>query len=123
MVSWEEINKMPTSEHGEFDEVKKSPYNFEYYDSSWELEFMKKIEKDVSVKKWTKNHGIVIPYWNKDSKLSGFKPDFLIEREDGTKELIEIKGKHLLPQFEEKRKAAIKWCDARKMKFVVYSKY
>src|SRR3989344_8420571 len=112
---------MPTSERGEFEEATKSPYNFEYYDSSWELDFMKELEKDPSVKKWTKNNNIIIPYWSKDSKLSGFKPDFLIEKEDGTKEIVEIKGRHLLPQFEEKRKAAIKWCEARKMKFVVIS--
>src|SRR3989344_8698461 len=114
---------MATSEHGEFSNTIKSPYSFEYYDSTWELELMENLEKDSLVKKWTKNHGIIIPYWDEDGKLRGFKPDFLIERDDGTKELIEIKGKHLLPQFEEKRKAAIKWCDARKMKFVVYSKY
>ena len=36
---------MPTSEHGEFEENTKSPYSFEYYDSSWELELMKELEK------------------------------------------------------------------------------
>lgn len=114
---------MATSEHGDFDEVTKSPYNFECYDSTWELEFMKTLEKDPTIKKWTKNHGIVIPYWNKDSKLSGFKPDFIVEHEDGSKEIVEIKGRHLLGQFEEKRLAAIKWCQARKIGFRVISKY
>ena len=41
---WEEI-KMPTSEHGEFNETVKSPYSFEYYDSTWELELMGDLEK------------------------------------------------------------------------------
>ena len=45
---------MATSEHGEFDNTVKSPYSFEYYDSSWELELMKDLEKDNSVKKWKK---------------------------------------------------------------------
>jgi len=114
---------MATSERGEFEETKKSPYSFEYCDSSWELELMKKLEKDESVKKWTKNHGIIIPYWDENTKLRGFKPDFLIEKEDGTKEIIEIKGRHLLPQFKKKMAAAQEWCKARKMSFRVISKY
>lgn len=114
---------MPTSEHGEFEETIKSPYSFEYYDSSWELEMMKELEKDSNVKKWTKNHGIIIPYWDENTKLRGFKPDFLVEKEDGTKEIIEIKGRHLLPQFKKKMESAQKWCDARKMGFRVISKY
>jgi hypothetical protein len=114
---------MPTSERGEFDDPKKSPYNFEYYDSSWELELMNELENDQQVVKWTKNHGIVIPYWDEDGKLRGFKPDFLIEKTDGSKELTEIKGKHLLPQFKRKMDAAQEWCKARKMSFRVISKY
>lgn len=114
---------MPTSEHGDFGETTKSPYSFEYYDSSWELELMGELEKDASVKKWTKNHGIVIPYWDEDGKLRGFKPDFLVEKEDGSKELIEIKGKHLLAQFKRKNEAAHEWCKVRKMSFRVITKY
>ena len=114
---------MPTSEHGEFEDTKKSPYSFEYYDSSWELELMEKLEKDNTVKKWTKNHGIIIPYWDENTKLRGFKPDFLIEKEDGTKEIIEIKGRHLLSQFKKKMDAAQEWCKARKMEFRIISKY
>ncbi|MBU2576760.1 MAG: hypothetical protein KKF50_03490 [Nanoarchaeota archaeon] len=114
---------MPTSEHGEFDDTKKSPYSFEYYDSSWELELMKKLEKDDSVKKWTKNHGIIIPYWDENTKLRGFKPDFLIEKEEGIIEVIEIKGRHLLPQFKKKMVAGHEWCKARKVIFRVISKY
>ncbi|MFH1065310.1 MAG: TnsA endonuclease N-terminal domain-containing protein [Nanoarchaeota archaeon] len=114
---------MPTSERGEFEESKKSPYNFEYYDSSWELELMKDLEKDPETKKWTKNHGIAIPYRDEDGKPRGFKPDFLIEKVDGTIELIEIKGRHLLPQFKRKHEAAIEWCKSRKMTFRVITKY
>jgi len=114
---------MPKSERGEFEDTKKSPYNFEYYDSSWELEFMKELEKDPEVIKWTKNHGIIIPYWDQNGKLRGFKPDFLIEKKDGSKEIIEMKGRHLLPQFKRKMEAAKEWCKARKMTFRVISKY
>jgi len=114
---------MSTSEHGEFEDTKKSPYRFEYYDSSWELEMMKDLEENPDVKKWTKNHGIIIPYWDEDTKLRGFKPDFLVEKEDGTKEIVEIKGRHLLPQFKKKMESAQKWCEARKIVFRVISKY
>jgi len=114
---------MPTSEHGEFGNTRKSPYSFEYYDSKWELEQMEKLEKDDVVKKWTKNHGIIIPYWDENTKLRGFKPDFLIEKEDEIIEIIEIKGRHLLPQFKKKMEAAHKWCKARKIIFRVISKY
>lgn len=114
---------MATSEHGEFEETVKSPYSFEYYDSSWELELMKELEKDQDIKKWTKNHGIIIPYWDEDGKLRGFKPDFLVEKLDGTKEIVEIKGKHLLMQFKRKMDAAQEWCKARKISFRVISKY
>lgn len=114
---------MSTSEHGEFEETSKSPYSFEYYDSTWELELIKKLEKDSNIKKWTKNHGIIIPYWDEDGKLRGFKPDFLVEKVDETKEVIEIKGRHLLPQFKRKMNAAQEWCKTRKMNFRVISKY
>jgi len=114
---------MATSERGEVEEPKKSAYNFEYYDSSWELEQMNFLEKDKEVIKWTKNHGIMIPYWDENGKLRGFKPDFLIEYKNGVIELLEIKGKHLLPKFKRKMSAAQEWCKARKMNFRVISKY
>ena len=114
---------MTTSERGEYEEPKKSPYNFEYYDSSWELELMKDLEADSEVAKWTKNHGIVIPYWDDDGKLRGFKPDFLVEKIDKSIELIEIKGKHLLLQFKRKNDAAHEWCKARKIMFRIITKY
>lgn len=114
---------MATSEHGELDNCKKSPFNFEYYDSSWELEHMQEFENDSEIIKWTKNHGIIIPYWDEDGKLRHFKPDFLIEKKDGTIEIIEIKGKHLLSQFKRKNDAAHGWCKARNIIFRVISKY
>ncbi len=114
---------MPTSERGEFGNPKKSAYSFEYYDSLWELELMKDLENDPKVAKWTKNHSIIIPYWDEDGKLRGFKPDFLVEKTDGTKEIIEIKGKHLLALSKRKMEAAREWCKTRKMEFSVISKY
>ena len=115
---------MPRPEKGDFEDCKKSAYNFEYYDSSWELDYMKELEADENVTKWTKNHGIVIPYWDEDGKLRGFKPDFLIQAKEGV-EIREIKGGHLLKteQFKRKMSAAEEWGKARKMKFRTISKY
>jgi hypothetical protein len=115
---------MPRPEKGEFEDNKKSAWNFEYYDSSWESDYMKDLEADESVLKWTKNHGIIIPYWDSDGKLRGYKPDFLVQTKDSI-EIREIKGGHLLrtEQFKRKISAAEEWCKARKMKFRIISRY
>jgi len=53
---------------------------------------MKKLERDKTVAKWTKNHGITIQYVTEAGNVRGYRPDFLIERIDGAKELHEVKG-------------------------------
>ena len=40
---------MATSEHGDFENPTKSAYSVERYDSSWEREYMKRLEKDKTV--------------------------------------------------------------------------
>ena len=116
---------MPKSERGEFENPKKSAYSLEYYDSSWELDYMKELEQDPNVAKWTKNHGIQIAYFDDNDKLRTFRPDFLVELKDGTKEIHEIKGTHLLNNPITKRKVerGREWCRARKMNFRIVSKY
>jgi len=116
---------VPTSEHGNLENPKKSAYSIEFYDSSWEKEHMEKLEKDLDIKRWTKNHGIQIPYFDDDGKFHTFKPDFLVERTDGIIEIHEIKGTHLLknPITKKKFDAADKYCKARKMNFRIISKY
>ncbi len=44
---------MPTSEHGSLDNPKKSAYSLEFYDSSWEKEYMEKLENSHEIRKWT----------------------------------------------------------------------
>jgi hypothetical protein len=110
---------------GEYENLQKSPYNLEYYDSSWELEYMKELEADENVSKWTKNHGIRIPYFTPENKFRTYTPDFLVEYTDGKIELVEMKGEHLLnnPVTRRKMEFAKKWCDARGIKYRIYSKY
>ncbi len=83
------------SKHGKLLELKKTPDKSETYDSALEREYMVELERDPAVKIWTKKHGIKIPY-----KILGFThnylPDFLIEYQDGSKELHETKGLPLL---------------------------
>lgn len=110
---------------GEFENIKKSPYNLEYYDSSWELEYMKELENDENVMKWTKNHGIRIPYFAPENKFRTYNPDFLVEYADGRIELVEMKGEHLVnnPVTRRKMEYAKKWCKARGIAYRIYSKY
>lgn len=61
-----------------------------YYDSLLELYMMHILDDDKEILKWTKRHGIKIPYQYKGEKRN-FVPDFLIETK---KEIIlkELKG-------------------------------
>ena len=113
------------SNRGEFKDPQKSPYNFEVYDSSWEEEYMEDLEKDNSIKKWTKNHGLRIPYRNDIGKVSYYIPDFLIELKDGKKEIREIKGGHLMKTKDTSKKvdAAREWCRIRGMNFKIIGRY
>lgn len=116
---------MATSEHGTVDAPLKSAFSLEYYDSTWERDYMLSLEKDPMVDAWTKNHGIRIPYFDDNRKVRSFAPDFLIRKMDGSVEIHEMKGTHLLrlPETKLKIKAAEEWCRARKIIFKVISRY
>ena len=115
---------MVKSERGDFENPKKSAYSVERYDSSWELEYMEKLERDKTVAKWTKNHGITIQYITEAGNVRGYRPDFLVELTDGSKELREIKGGQFLenPDTKRKHEAAKSWCEKRGMRFIVVTK-
>jgi hypothetical protein len=115
---------MATSEHGDFENSAKSAYSVERYDSSWELEYMKKLERDKTVSKWTKNHGITIEYITEAGNKRGYRPDFLVEKIDGKKEIHEVKGTQFLdnPDTIRKHERARTWCRSRSMNFIVVTK-
>lgn len=83
------------AKRGKLTNLKKNPDGWELYDSALEREYIVELERDPAVKSWTKKHGIKIPY-----KFFGitrhYWPDFLIEYQDGSKELHETKGLPLL---------------------------
>lgn len=97
----------------------------EYYQFRWEYDYMVELESDDSVIKWTKNHGIRIPYLDDANKYKHYNPDFLVEKSDGSIELIEIKGTHLLKNPNTKRKTeyAKKWCNVRGIEYRLLSRY
>lgn len=111
-------------ETGAYENPEKSAYSLEYYDSKWEKDYMDQLEEDPNVVKWTKNHGIRIPYFDDDGKYHTFTPDFLVELKDGIIEIHEVKGTHLLrnPITRRKFDTTHKWCNARKMNFRAISR-
>lgn len=111
------------SEHGVLENPTKSPYSFEKYDSRWELEHMRRLEKDPAVVKWTKRHSIRIPYVDDAGFRKNFEPDFLVEMTDGSKEIHEIKGTQLMNRETQLKVLAVRrFCEKRKMKFRLISK-
>ena len=71
--------------------LKRSPYGEELYDSDLEKYYMVELEGMPGVKTWTKRHGIKIPYRFFFIKRN-YLPDFLVEFNDGSKEIHETKG-------------------------------
>lgn len=83
------------SNKGKLTNLKKSPFGEEEYDSSLERRYMVELERDPAVVKWTKKHGIKIPYTVLGLRQY-YLPDFLVEYRDGTREIRETKR---LPLF------------------------
>jgi hypothetical protein len=111
------------SKKGTLTNLKKNPTGQERYDSALEREYMVELERDPAVKNWTKKHGIKIPY-----KFLLFTrhylPDFLVEYQDGSKEIHETKGLPLLLWLTTKIKGetAEKFCNERGCKYKVITK-
>jgi len=91
------------SKKGTLTNLKKTPDGKENYDSALEREYMVELERDQAVVRWTKKHGLKIPY-----KVFGFShkylPDFLVEYKDGHKEIHETKGLPLMLWLSTKLK-------------------
>ena len=79
------------SNRGKLVGLKRSPYAEELYDSDLEKYYMVELEGMPGVKSWTKKHNIKIPYQFLFVKRN-YLPDFLVEFNDGSKEIHETKG-------------------------------
>ena len=80
-----------TSKKGKLVGLRRSPYGEESYDSDLEKYYMVELEGMPGVKTWTKRHGIKIPYRFLIIRRH-YLPDFLVELNDGSKEIHETKG-------------------------------
>ncbi|MGI2335729.1 MAG: TnsA endonuclease N-terminal domain-containing protein [Dehalogenimonas sp.] len=112
---------MQISKHEIFWNPKKSPYNFEKYQSRLEQWMMEQLENDPTVLKWMKRHGITIPWIDVQKHQRRYWPDFIVEYTDGRKVIMEIKDPSRLDtdEVKRKRKAAEIWCKRRGMEYIL----
>lgn len=110
---------MAISKHGDFWNPKKSPYNFERFDSDMERKMMVRLDGDPEVKKWMKRHGISIPWIDGQRHQRRYVPDFIVQYDDGRKVIIEVKDPSRIDSndVQRKRKAAEMWCKQRGMEY------
>lgn len=112
---------MALSKHGQLLGPAKSPYNFERYDSLMELHYMQRMEADPFVRRWMKRHTITIPWIDAQKHQRRYHPDFLVEYDDGTKALVEVKDPSKIDtdDVQRKRRSAEMWCKRRDMRYVI----
>ena len=105
---------------------KKSPRGSagEWFDSSWELQYMYELELDPLVVRWTRHHGLRLPYRKWWGGHGHYEPDFLVELAGGSKEIREVKGEHLFADANTSRKlrAGDRFCLEKGMVFRVVTK-
>ena len=96
----------------------------EWFDSSWELQYMHELDDDPLTAKWTRHHGLRIPYTKWWGGRGYYEPDFLVELVDTTKELREVKGTHLFADKNTtlKLREGERFCRTRGMTFRVVTK-
>ena len=99
----------------------KSPWNFERCQSDLERRMTVRLEKDPTVARWMKRHGISIPWIDGQKHQRRYVPDFLVEYVDGHKAIIEVKDPSRIDSndVQRKRKAAEIWCKQRGMVYEV----
>ena len=112
---------MPGIERGNFENPTKSALNFETYDSGFERQMMERLENDPSVRKWTKKHGITISWTDQRHRQRRYIPDFLVEYNDNSLSIIEVKAANRVDSAEVQRKklAAEEWCRRRDMQYEI----
>lgn len=92
------------------------------YRSGWEAQYMAYLDSESTIAIWT-YESIEIPYVSapRSGRVRRYIPDFLIERVDGSRAVIEIKpaSKVDRPTNVKKFFAARAWCVEREIEFVV----
>ena len=107
------------STHGILRDLKRCTRKSEPYDSAWERDYMLALDADPLNRRWERCRSLRISYIKADGSRGHYNPDFIVERQDGVKELHEVKGGHLLEEENTKRKLAAgeAFCEKRGMRF------
>ena len=110
---------MIQSKRGVLSGLARNPAGQSRYDSLLERDYMRELEEMGGVTKWTKDHGIRIPYRLLGVIPRNYLPDFLVTFADGSKEVHETKGAGFLFWLEThaKRAAADEWCRRQGMRY------
>jgi hypothetical protein len=88
-----------------------------YMRSSYESKFVRLLELDASVLSW-EHEPCRIPY-EFEGSMKNYVPDFLVYKDDGSVELVEIKPRNLVKEAKNvaKSRAAEAWCESNKINF------
>ena len=112
------------STHGVVRDLRRGTRKSEPYDSTWERDYMLLLDQDSFIRRWERCRKLRIPYVKADGSRGLYNPDFIVEYGDGTKELHEVKGGHLLKDENTKRKLAAgeAFCRKHGMRYKVISR-
>ena len=95
-------------------EAKKSVFNYVPCDNEFEYDFAKFLERSADIKAFSKlpeQFGFCIQYTDTLANIRNYYPDFIAVTEDGTKWIIETKGREDI-EVRLKDNAAINWSDS-----------
>jgi hypothetical protein len=90
-----------------------------HLDSKWELKFIENCKLNPNIKSVLREPIMIWYYDSTTSKMRRYFPDFLVEYNNGKKELIEIKPNYLLtdPIVKAKESYSIKYCSENNLSY------
>jgi type III restriction enzyme len=94
-------------------EAKKTVFNYTPCDNEYEYEFAKFLDKSddiVAFAKLPEQFGFCIQYTDTLANIRNYFPDFIALRDDGSRWIIETKGREDI-EVKLKDNAAINWCN------------
>lgn len=94
-------------------EAKKSVFNYTPCDNEYEFDFAKFLDKSKDIKAFSKlpeQFGFCIQYTDTLANIRNYFPDFIALHEDGSRWIIETKGREDI-EVKLKDNAAINWCN------------
>jgi len=89
LISEGKFHPLSNFEHGYY--LSSKTDELEYYASSYELNYMLKLDSKTDVKTWTKKHSIFVKY-EFEGRIHRYVPDFKVEYIDGSISIEEVKG-------------------------------